>query len=1063
MKKIIKLFVSISTIIMVVFSPFTALTPVVSACYVPSQPDLTITKTNNLGGNNAVVGTSFTWKIRVGNIGNATAIFGKNDVIVKDNMPSSHVGTYGTVSVSASAGVTGVPSKLNCYQNGTDDADLVCRVKNTNGYSITIPAGDYIDFSVTVNPTSVGTITNPKPGSGNICDVDHEHKIDESNESNNACSDSVNIVAAPVCGNGVKEGNEQCDAGCENGIPCIPQYGSSCNYCSDQCQIVTSTGSYCGDGIKNGQEECDDGNTQNGDGCSATCTIEEQECIPEGGSGAVIPGSSCCLGLDPIGTEEPDQSGTCPTVPPVGAFYCTMCGNGICGLGENKCNCPQDCEPEPPCEDIIVISNIDDDVFDIQENPLGKAVLTWIHPSWTTIDSANWIWKTYLIENPTQGETYKFSKSFNIVGTVSSATLKLAADNTYKVWINDVLVGQDLTEFNYTHVSEYNVADKLQSGTNVIKFEVMNMALADSTPETNPAGLLYRLEIARSSCAPEPSCGDGQCNGNETCETCQTDCGICPPTSTTINAYKVVCQTEADLPNWGNGSGPEQITIDTATNFVTNSQGKCSLASGWDFQWGFDGQVSSPLGTDIGPGGTGWHNFDSSTNGATPAQVQITDLQGISTLWFKENLKEGYIPFSAPPTETQSNVSAEMYCHQDILNYDNYDYISGVQLGNTYYCLAFNAPTVSPGCTFGETQPCSTGLLGICSAGTQTCTEGGTWGSCVQTNQPTTENCSNEKDDDCDGLVDRADPNCETPGPYCGDGSCNTSESCSTCSQDCGSCGGGFTLGGGSVQLLIFNEKLEAIFGTSAIVSWSTNIPATSRVVYDTVPHTSGGVAPNYGYAYSTVELPMLTTFHIMAITGLTPNTIYYWRPISHGSGEALGQELVFATVTSETSPPIVETPGTPGTPTEGGTPIEGGTPTEGGTPGETGIPELILPGATEIGIPEITEVGKGQGMLSGFLAAIGGFFNLNNFCQILLLVTLILIILLGLSLYSSKRKEYRIWILSIVILIAIFLYRGICFWKYWWILFLIAVIVAIVAYFLGEKKNKQSKIEFLK
>ena len=269
MKKIIKLFVSMATIFIMVFSP------IVSAWVVPPKPDLTITKTNNLGGGNAVVGTPFTWKIRVENTGNATATFYKNDVIVKDNMPSSHVGNYGTVSVSASAGVTGVQSKLDCYQNGTDDADLVCRVKNTNGYSITIPAGDYIDFSVTVNPTSVGTITNPKPGSGNICDVDHEHKIDESNESNNACSDSVNIVAAPVCGNGATENGEQCDAGCQNGVPCTPPYGLTCDYCSNQCKTVTLTGPYCGDGIKNGQEECDDGNTQNGDGCSATCLIEQ--------------------------------------------------------------------------------------------------------------------------------------------------------------------------------------------------------------------------------------------------------------------------------------------------------------------------------------------------------------------------------------------------------------------------------------------------------------------------------------------------------------------------------------------------------------------------------------------------------------------------------------------------------------------------------------------------------------------------------------------------------------------------------------------------------------------
>lgn len=54
-------------------------------------------------------------------------------------------------------------------------------------------------------------------------------------------------------------------------------------------------------------------------------------------------------------------------------------------------------------------------------------------------------------------------------------------------------------------------------------------------------------------------------------------------------------------------------------------------------------------------------------------------------------------------------------------------------------------------CTIDEIQECSTGQLGICSAGTQTCSQGGVWGTCQQTNQPTTETCGNGIDEDCDG------------------------------------------------------------------------------------------------------------------------------------------------------------------------------------------------------------------------------------------------------------------------------------------------------------------------
>lgn len=297
--------------------------------------------------------------------------------------------------------------------------------------------------------------------------------------------------------------------------------------------------------------------------------------------------------------------------------------------------------------------------------------------------------------------------------------------------------------------------------------------------------------ITNNDIASQPYCGDGIINGCEECDDgnnidgdgCSANCQEEESESIIIKAYKVVCEDETDLPNWGTLGlqlgEPSVVSENTAIDYVNNSQGKCWLTSGWDFQWGFDGEVSSPNGGDIGPGGAGWHNFDSSTGVLTPAQVQITDLQGISTIWAKENLKENYVPFAGPPDNLQNDVSAEMYCHDDILNYDNYDYISNVQSGNTYYCVAFNAPTTPSECTPGSERACSTGLLGVCSAGIQTCTQENTWGSCVQTNQPTAENCTNQLDDDCDGFIDGADPDCQPgPGPYCGDGHLDQGEQC---------------------------------------------------------------------------------------------------------------------------------------------------------------------------------------------------------------------------------------------------------------------------------------------
>ncbi len=86
------------------------------------------------------------------------------------------------------------------------------------------------------------------------------------------------------------------------------------------------------------------------------------------------------------------------------------------------------------------------------------------------------------------------------------------------------------------------------------------------------------------------------------------------------------------------------------------------------------------------------------------AMASIPDLHGAQDIWFRENLKPGYVPFSEPPMNPvgqKNSVSAEAYCASDVLNYDNYDAIYGAQLNTTYYCIAFNSiiggtPTTTP-------------------------------------------------------------------------------------------------------------------------------------------------------------------------------------------------------------------------------------------------------------------------------------------------------------------------------------------------------------------------------
>lgn len=92
---------------------------------------------------------------------------------------------------------------------------------------------------------------------------------------------------------------------------------------------------------------------------------------------------------------------------------------------------------------------------------------------------------------------------------------------------------------------------------------------------------------------------------------------------------------------------------------------------------------------------------------------------------------------------------------------------------------------------------------------------------------------------------------------------------------------------------------------TSITVNWSTDNPSTSRIIYDTISHTTLGAPPNYGYANSTVEgdISPKVTSHSVVLTGLNEGTTYYYRTISKGSPESVGSEKSFTTQPSSPSP----------------------------------------------------------------------------------------------------------------------------------------------------------------
>lgn len=166
------------------------------------------------------------------------------------------------------------------------------------------------------------------------------------------------------------------------------------------------------------------------------------------------------------------------------------------------------------------------------------------------------------------------------------------------------------------------------------------------------------------------------------------------PTTATISATKIVCDSETDLPNWG--AGAADIKASTASDFLAAHPNTCHLEKDWKFQWA--PIVASNPGDNTGAATSPWTEFDSATgvNGIATVVVPAG-----ATVWVREEMKDGFVPFSGATSNldaTDSKNSAEMYCSTDVFNYDNLDYVDSPVAGQTYHCVAFNAKKVTSQC-----------------------------------------------------------------------------------------------------------------------------------------------------------------------------------------------------------------------------------------------------------------------------------------------------------------------------------------------------------------------------
>lgn len=138
----------------------------------------------------------------------------------------------------------------------------------------------------------------------------------------------------------------------------------------------------------------------------------------------------------------------------------------------------------------------------------------------------------------------------------------------------------------------------------------------------------------------------------------------------------------------------------------------------------------------------------------------------------------------------------------------------------------------------------------------------------------------------------------------------------------------------GNITIVDQNVDVAAVTGgeqsigktfTGTTITWNTDRPTSGRIVYDIVSHSVVGLAPNYGYAFSTNTVDLLphTTTHTITLDNLIPGVIYYFRLVSAGSPTNLSSEYAtssFGNYFSDPSKPSGGT-GSSTTPTTSSTP----------------------------------------------------------------------------------------------------------------------------------------------
>ncbi len=153
-------------------------------------PNLLIGKANDAGGTPSV-NIPFNWTISATNIGDQGAVFNAGEIVLQDDLPFAPPTVYGALTYPVQTNLTNF-GNLNC---AIAASTLTCTV--TAGTFTMGATTGRLDIQIPTTVTTLGTFPNPRVPGG-ICRIDSPDNVNETNEANNDCSDSVTGIPSDL-------------------------------------------------------------------------------------------------------------------------------------------------------------------------------------------------------------------------------------------------------------------------------------------------------------------------------------------------------------------------------------------------------------------------------------------------------------------------------------------------------------------------------------------------------------------------------------------------------------------------------------------------------------------------------------------------------------------------------------------------------------------------------------------------------------------------------------------------------------------------------------------------